>query len=202
MENIRWIDLFDIPHTTARDNNTVGCDIHLYIEKKVAGKGWRLVETPDIYNGRNYDLFGFLAGVRGDNQHFDQKGFPDDAGPELSEIREYYGSDGHSDSYLTLEELQTVDWESDTFMLPQYGIMDNVQWERFQESIKSGKPDYSLRYPYWQGGGDPKTSSYHKWKVPISIEFDDFYAQVIKELPILGDGCKPSDIRIVFWFDN
>lgn len=178
----------------------MGCDIHLYVEKKI-NREWVYADKIDV--GRDYELFGFLAGVRGEQQHFEQKGFPDDASPKVREICEGYGVDGHSHSWLTLEELQTVGWEDDKVMIKESGIMANKQWEKFQETIKIGKPDYSLRFPYWGAGEYLETpSSYHEWEVPITIEFKHFYEEVVKRLPTYCRDCKPNEIRIVFWFDN
>ena len=187
----------------------MGCDIHMYIEKKDKEKGqWEAVDySDDIDVGRDYDLFCFLAGVRcgEEPQHFERKGLPDDLSPEVREECEGWGSDGHSHSWLTLEELQTVNWEDDKAMIRQSGIMANYQWEKFEETIKKGKPDYSIIKTYWQAGGDPETSSYHEWNYPMKLEFKTFYVEVVKRLQNeckKEEDCKPSDIRIVFWFDN
>lgn len=180
----------------------MGCDIHLYLEKKVDNKEWAYIEEGDV--GRDYDLFGFLAGVRGykEEQHFERKGLPDDMSAEVQKECNDYGSDGHSHSWLTLKELHTVDWNSDTFMIKKSGIMNNDQWEKFQDTVKAGKPDFSLTYPYWGAGGDEKTSSYHEWEVPIREEFKTFYDKVVQRLPACCIYCRPDELRIVFWFDN
>lgn len=60
----------------------MGCDIHLYREKKIDGEwltadvGWEaeqgelsLPYEKQIYTGRNYNLFGLLCGVRRPNQY-------------------------------------------------------------------------------------------------------------------------------------
>ena len=183
----------------------MGCDIHLYLEKKMQFRDgnpprWVYIEEIDV--GRDYELFGFLAGVRSDYQHFERKEtIPEDISPELRRELEDWGSDGHSHSWLTLEELQTVDWQDEQIMIPLSGIMDNDQWEAFDKSVKMGKPDYSLMYPYWAAGGDPKTSSYHEWEYPRKLELEHFYNKVVKRMQTVGD-CKPNEIRIVFWFDN
>lgn len=177
----------------------MGCDIHMFIEKKI-GSEWMSMGEIDV--NRNYDLFAFLAGVRGDGQHFARKGFPEDASQQVKEECWEYGSDGHSHSYLTLRELQTVNWDDETFMMDQEGIMPNEQWPKFEETVKAGKPDYNLLYPHWAAGGDPETSSYHEWQIPRKILLQDFNDKVMKFLPSLCIDCTPDEIRIVFWFDN
>lgn len=109
----------------------MGCDIHVYLEKKVkvndelkwvncdyyqkneyyeeysgddSEKEFNIVQ---FYGERSYTLFGILAGVRdGYNiQISEPKGLPDDVTPEVKSISDYWGSDAHSHSYLTINEI-------------------------------------------------------------------------------------------------
>ena len=80
----------------------MGCDIHLYIEKKKNGKwvpaqGFMMTgnydpDIPDVpaadrFKKRNYALFGFLAGVRCPKfQRFEVKGFPKNASKEVKRV--------------------------------------------------------------------------------------------------------------------
>lgn len=114
----------------------MGCDIHLFAEKKV-GEKWisidKYTKNPDfgeddnrefiierenrIYSGRNYNLFCALAGVR--SFHFEgdpsivsePKGLPEDCCDEIKKESAAYGSDGHSHSWNTLAELEAFDWK-------------------------------------------------------------------------------------------
>lgn len=111
----------------------MGCDIHMYTERRVNGK-WvhadpsvrsfsesnesRInIHVPyqhQIYKGRNYLLFGVLAGVRtSECQKFEPKGFPEDASLIVREMYDQYGSDAHTPSYLTLKELESIDWNKE-----------------------------------------------------------------------------------------
>jgi len=88
----------------------MGCDIHLHIEVKVNGK-WEHYASPWIQ--RNYTLFEKMAGVRGDDENAISlpKGMPEDASFITKQSCEDFGSDGHSHSYLTLNEIvQLEDW--------------------------------------------------------------------------------------------
>lgn len=66
--------------------------------------------------GRNYNLFSALANVR--SEHFLQKvepisypkGVPKDVSEFVKDKIEEYGSDGHSHSYLSLQELRSYDF--------------------------------------------------------------------------------------------
>jgi hypothetical protein len=66
-----------------------------------------------FYSGRNYTLFGILAGVRTIPKNgpiSKPKGFPNDASDDIkSEYEAWYG-DSHSTSNFTLKELKEVDW--------------------------------------------------------------------------------------------
>lgn len=92
----------------------MGCDIHLLFETKT-DKGWREIPMslglcPD---DRNYQLFSFLADIRGDLKDpykglFANRGLPKDISV-LNPIDEYDGLFG--ETYATLEELWNAPWE-------------------------------------------------------------------------------------------
>lgn len=65
-----------------------------------------------IYRGRNYYLFGCLAGVRGNIPCISYpRGIPDGVNEWIKKYIDKYGVDGHSHSWYTLEELLDVNWE-------------------------------------------------------------------------------------------
>lgn len=87
----------------------MGCDIHLFIEVKTEN-GWELYSSPNIQ--RNYDLFAKLAGVRnyGDIVPIsDPKGLPEDVSFLVRKEREDFGTDGHSDSWIGIEEIKILE---------------------------------------------------------------------------------------------
>jgi hypothetical protein len=104
----------------------MGCDIHMVLEKRVKvrdAEAWVGVNafpylTAQVYEpatskmatgasswmatGRNYNLFAGLAGVRGEGPT--PKGVPDDASDlALMEI-DRWGEDGHSHSWMLMDE--------------------------------------------------------------------------------------------------
>lgn len=90
----------------------MGCDIHLFVEKRVGGVWVDITEKEDD-PGRSYLLFACLAGVR--NSHdvtpvAEPRGIPSDASPAVHEHVAAWGDDLHSKSWLTLAELLTYDW--------------------------------------------------------------------------------------------
>lgn len=109
----------------------MGCDIHFYLEVKEddmwinknkvsINTDWdENLEYPQsdivldsIYYDRNYLLFGVLAGVRDTTPQpiSHPKGLPDDVSEEIKLFADNY--DGHSYSWLTLNELTDYDWDS------------------------------------------------------------------------------------------
>ena len=189
----------------------MGCDIHMYLEKKkngawVPAQGFvKMYEDlgsdvpyPDRFTERDYHLFGFLAGVRApEYQHFEPKGFPPDACPEVRQVYERYGSDAHTPSYLTLSELNKIKW--DTEMVKTIFCLRKDQYNEFQRTISDGKPDYNLLYPWSRWKTDM-----NEWvdvciETPLRWKFISFYEYVSR---ITRYDYECSEFRIVFWFDN
>jgi len=87
----------------------MGCDIHAYIEVKVDGD-WHLYACCDV--ARHYGLFARMADVRnttGVEPIAKPRGFPDDAAFMTRFCRDHDGTNGHSDSWLTGDELQSLE---------------------------------------------------------------------------------------------
>ena len=116
----------------------MGCDIHIYMEYKVGNEKWkaidRHVKTVDDECGwcsackankpehckeayfhynklncrRDYEVFGLLAGVRGDRGKSmrSPRGMPKLVSDTIREACNQFGIDGHSHSYLSLSEFK------------------------------------------------------------------------------------------------
>lgn len=106
----------------------MGCDIHLIVERQVGDK-WIAVRLLDGYHNhidgkwsspaarsRSYERFAALAGVRGDGPV--AKGLPDDLSETARFLIDDYGSDGHSHSWLPVEEAVDIflktQWKPET----------------------------------------------------------------------------------------
>ena len=124
----------------------MGCDIHDFVEIKLNGK-WEMVgeifETCDSkrlsvhpYDGRNYTLFGILAGVRNKDMIpiSEPKGSPNDASQGFLDELEQWQYDGHSLSYLTLQEI--LDYPLWDVEIPTEGL---VSVKQYQELLELGK---------------------------------------------------------------
>jgi len=199
----------------------MGCDIHIFTEESKTINNvtkWRNVDNwninhwygvdeheikpynvNNVYHGRDYELFTFLAGVRNyghEMSYFNPKGFPADASKEVRKEYEYWGTDAHTPSYLTIHELK----ESNSCQkITRSGLISPKQAEQLNE----GKPPDS-----WCQGTSDKSWVYREW-----IEEQDILKHFMKELEphykdvmwIFNDDRnieKEKQFRIVFWFDN
>lgn len=105
---------------TPPSNRTEQYILNKHIPSKMSGEGtsWFEAEgqgkypypyTDQPYTGRCYRLFGILAQVRDASlepihPNF-YRGLPTDVSPEVEELADSWGADGHSHNYLTLGEL-------------------------------------------------------------------------------------------------
>ena len=91
----------------------MGCDIHLYIEKKNKDGKWEklIIDECLLPDDRNYSVFGFLAGVRGDYKKplFPKRGFPDDSSIPKDETEHFLGD--HSFTHAYLDEILEANWD-------------------------------------------------------------------------------------------
>lgn len=89
----------------------MGCDIHLHFERKnEKGQGWHKIEIPEelIPRDRDYLVFSFLAGVRGGEGNFSQRGIPQDSCIE----KEFVKLMDHSHTHAYLDEILQAAWEN------------------------------------------------------------------------------------------
>lgn len=123
----------------------MGCDIHIWIEKRVNG-AWIPAETyseegddphyqSDIYQGRNYRLFSVLADVRnydGVKPIAAPRGIPEDASPIVAELVRGYGD--HSYSWFTLRELLDFNWMQPHRHATQVSGDEYVRWSGWDKA--------------------------------------------------------------------
>ena len=88
----------------------MGCDIHGHIEIKFKGKWYHWGQ---LNIRRDYALFAKMAGVRnwwdsGVDPIAKPKGFPKNSTDSTKLDRKYWGSDGHSDSWLSAKEMAVL----------------------------------------------------------------------------------------------
>lgn len=172
----------------------MGCDIHSFVEVKKDGK-WQLPEPPIFvhdkigqmvygetnhnhpFNWRSYGVFGFLADVRNYSMVppiAERRGKPEDVSDYVK--AEYWESDDHSHSWLSLKELLDFDYEA--------------KFENRRITKQTG--------PHcWDGAA---LSEEGEGKVTAFREFlgKPFFND-LETMSKIGD---PENVRIVFWFDN
>lgn len=109
----------------------MGADIHGWVEKRI---GDRFVAVRELYGDgelRNYERFAKLAGVRGDGPV--PRGLP----PDISETVAYHAKnwemDGHSFSWLPLDEAFEIFKSTATPTPYERGYWDFFHIERHEE---------------------------------------------------------------------
>jgi len=85
----------------------MGCDIHPHMELKINGKWFYVGE---VAHGRNYNLFGHLSGVRGDDDkyfdtEYDGVYLPRDVSNDVSKEYEGWEGDAHTLTIVTFNGL-------------------------------------------------------------------------------------------------
>lgn len=80
----------------------------MFVEVRKRDK-WLLYNHPPI--NRDYQLFEKMAGVRGEDAKAisPPKGLPSDVSEMVAIEYEYYGTDAHSESYLTEKEIEELE---------------------------------------------------------------------------------------------
>lgn len=164
----------------------MGCDIHLFTEKKVNGKWTDQNTNLEVY--RNYTLFSILADVRNYNNVIpisEPKGIPTDADEPFKNESDRMDSDAHSHSYITLQELADYLPKSSE---KQGGMISAEQAEK----LDTGELPTS-----WSRHTNAPGYVYREWQ-----SRDESLQSMVDKLSKLKGDLPASDIRIVFFFDN
>jgi len=190
----------------------MGCDIHVYREKRVGGKWvsadeWEesLDSRKDVpwekqFHERNYDLFSVLAQVRQREEpefSFPPRGIPVSCSEEVSNVCADDGLYGHSHSYLYLHELQDLADRMKANVQTISGMKRADEVYALQKSIESGNPDWDFLYPYCQST-NAKDYIEFSFDVPADFIIGNALNRIIESLASIGG----EQQRIVFWFDN
>lgn len=149
----------------------MGCDVHFFVEKRVEGKWvsadkWTIDQddeppTPRVqwsdsfYSDRNYNLFAILADVRngrgfagvktgeGFNPISPARGLPDDVSADVGMEAMRWAGDGHSHTFMTVQELLDYDWTQTTNLEGDMCAMEFERWERYDRSKGNGPDSYA-----------------------------------------------------------
>lgn len=191
----------------------MGCDIHIHTEilRNVHGtetwvngdfykinpdyshsEGEEKYDKVSVFRGRDYRFFSILADVRsdGNNPYISKpKGLPNDVTVNVKEAAEFWGLDGHSHSYLNLDELKCY--------IEKY---PTVECEGLISQDQADKLDQGVSPNSWCDWTSDESYVRRKWNIPNhSLE------NLISALEDRGNEMyvyDPKKIRIVLWFDN
>ena len=227
----------------------MGCDIHLYVEKIVNGEWvtadkwtenkWYEEEKKygatkmtidwedQLYTGRNYQLFSFLADVRNGTgfagvdtgNHITPiappRGLPEDVSPELWALST--SPDWHSHSWFTVKKLNEANWLQIITLRGVVGPENFRRWDYFGKpegwsgSVSGGlvknisNEAMKELFPDWPSVRDYKGNISYvtqvEWKTLLSNMVEPFLVDTLPKLNAINPE-HPEDVRIVFWFDN
>lgn len=134
----------------------MGCDIHLHVEVKIEGT-WEHWGNPQI--DRWYSLFAKMAGVRADYNDIPiskPRGLPSDITKLTWLDSKHWGSDAHSQSWLSSQEIeeQLCPWIEENgekeslrnWPEKYFGYLYGNGWD-MQNAKKSGVEDF--RFVFW-----------------------------------------------------
>lgn len=181
----------------------MGCDIHIFVEIRKNDK-WEYFnedhfsnvyshigeseKTNAPFDWRSYNMFSFLAGVRGgDIKPIKEPAcdIPEDVSENVKNKKESWDGDGHSHSFLTARELVEFDYNQD-LREPGQEFSTNSRNTLLEKMIiEEEKDDYN----------DDNCKTYFDYLGGP----DTMFFKHIKELSELGN---LDDVRVVFWFDN
>ena len=192
-----------------------------------------------FYHDRNYNLFAILADVRNGSGFAgcdtgngfvpicEPRGVPDDVSEQVASESDRMGVDGHSHSWLTVDELLAYDWTQTSKLRGFVNAAEYYEWNHWRR--KEGEGPESYRGDIFGGSvekisekelrrrieeltdgdwsrqeekvkeGLPSVYCQVEWEQPYYKVARKFLAETMPRLWRLG---KPEDVRIVFWFDN
>lgn len=174
-----------------------------YPEENSEAQLYKLVE---VYDTRNYNLFGILADVRNlnghtlDNQKFDviasPRGLLEDLSPEIQSWVKDWEDQYFSPSWLLLSEVLRFEWQRKVM---RYEAMIDA---RVAHLFREDEP-----FPFSKWLQDVQMGYATYLKDGVTVRWTDTYAasvgedffEVINSLKQYG---KPSRVRLVFWFNH
>jgi len=195
----------------------MGCDIHLFTERKMSINleekwvnidNWKLnpyyeennedrevlYSINPAYSSRDYNLFSMLADVRNrsENKYISEpKGLPEDVSEVIKKVSESWGDDGHSHSFFTMGEL--YDFQKENSTQKYFGLVDSEG----RDKINKGE------MPEWwcQGSSSPlikmewtrENDTLNNFISTLESHFKSQY---------YDKSVDSEKFRIVFWFDN
>jgi hypothetical protein len=133
------------------DKWSVNPGYYLYDEEKK----WHVDIDDSVLWARHYALFAVLADVRNywNIKPISQpKGLPDDVSPEVAAEADYWGTDGHSHSWLTLRELEALPLSH--YVPDDMPLALLEDWNRLLDELRQRAKEFSvssddIRIVFW-----------------------------------------------------
>ena len=188
----------------------MGCDIHVFCEHyNKESKRWENLslykkdtdgtfKSVDVYDGRDYELFGILAGVRScSNPFVYPRGLPDDLSCEVLNKygdREYF----HTPTWYDYCELYAYEnMMKDSYKKTKWRDNKIKELEKQIKNISQFIPrdketeffDDDVEYE------DDEPKLYERFE-----GFMDCIRNILYAYDIWNP--KPGDVRLIIWFDN
>jgi hypothetical protein len=142
----------------------MGCDIHLYVERRT-DSGWEHVpdhsddwrDDLNWYSRRNYYLFAILADVRNEGRGIkpidSPRGLPPDVTSGVMAECAGWGVDGHSHSHVTIAEVLAYDWDQITLgdmQRPYWRCINDEWWGTVARAVRLSKGSLDdVRFVFW-----------------------------------------------------
>lgn len=210
----------------------MGCDIHGLVEVNWYGKyeeqyeedpvDWLCaIDNVGMWVGRSYDLFGMLFGVR-NYANFDpiapKRGIPEEGSERLEDRLDYFRNheagnligavDCHSHTYLTLKELNEINWEETTekedSRIRVYDEEDELQMKAAR--IGSLSDDEVQRIEDGEEvvkeNSDGEIRKYRREKMKKEEALSGAWEKLIEQMEMFGETYGEENVRLVVWFDN
>jgi len=195
----------------------MGCDLHGYVEVQTHGDEghWYAAVCVEGVTGRSYDSFGCLFGVRNSAQFkpvADHRGLPDDLSL-TAKVDHGECSDYHSESYLSFDEIQAIDWsepartndsrisvvdaEGNTQLKGGYvaGIHETLS----DDELARARDGDRIQLP--DTDGDVRYAT-HKTLTRKEALSGAWWWLLHDQMDLLADRYGSEHVRIVVWFDN
>lgn len=192
----------------------MGCDIHMWAEIRKRdnwnavgrvfdntdydpksdttldddGYEWNRQKTEHPYDDRDYEMFSILADVRNDDRILSisvPRGLPDDVSDYVKAQMDSWGTDGHSHSWVTLQELKEFNLDQE-FYDTRLVLARNADG-RITETCRATTGEHL--------GEVGKRKLFGTWGTKG-------WDRLIANLESVKRGRPDSDVRIVFCFDN
>lgn len=181
----------------------MGCDLHCYIEQynKETNEWDNLTlykknrdgsfKEAYVYDGRNYELFGLLAGVRGGGCFVGPRGIPDNLSSEVAEYWDYGKDNGwHTPTWYDFCELEAYEY----MLKDSLKEINRLKCEinRLKEEVAKKNDD---EYDFYEYEDDDD------FNVADSFSgFMDCIRTVLDAYDVWYP--KPNEIRVILWFDS